>query len=163
MTSDATATTIEEAVPADIDFLRAAFTELVEEMRELAKAAGCPREGSYGPNLDLLLQRDTFLVAAHRDEPCGFLSVWFPCPPAGRALVPVRQPALIDTVYVRPAFRRQGIGSKLLDAVESRCRSWGALGIVLGFIEGNHAAEAAYTKAGYVLAKREMWRSLDDV
>lgn len=36
----------------------------------------------------------------------------------------------------------------LLDVAEAGCREWSATGIGLGFIEGNHAAEAAYRKAG---------------
>jgi GNAT superfamily N-acetyltransferase len=61
--------------------------------------------------------------------------------------------AMINTAYVLPTYRRQGIASLLLASTEAKCRAWGATGIHLGFIEGDVAAEAAYRKAGYVTRK----------
>jgi GNAT superfamily N-acetyltransferase len=68
---------------------------------------------------------------------------------------------MINTAYVLPTYRRQGLASLLLASAEAKCRAWGATGIHLGFIEGNVAAEAAYRKSGYVTTRRSMLRSLD--
>ena len=151
---------IRDAIPADLDFLRDGLRKLDEEMRELGRATGIYRQGLQGLDVEGCLQREAFLVAANDHERRGFLSIYYPNPTTG-ALAPSRQPASINTVYVLPEFRRQGVASMLLEAAEAKCRAWGATGIGLGFIEGNHAAEAAYRKAGYVTTRRAMWRSLD--
>ncbi|GLQ57181.1 GNAT family N-acetyltransferase [Devosia nitrariae] len=152
---------IREALPADVDFLRQGLRSLDDEMRELATASGFHREGMPGPNIEALLQRELFFIALYGDEPCGFLSIWFSHPAPERALVPPPQQATINTMYVLPAFRRRGIASRLLGAAETRCRSLGAPGISLGFIDGNQPAEAAYKKAGFVTIRHAMWLSLD--
>ena len=153
--------TVRDAVAADLGFLRDALSRLNEEMRELACATGVRREDFQGLNIDGCLQRETFLIAVQGEEPRGFLSIYFPCPPSGRPLVPPQQQATISTACVVPESRRQGIVSILLAAAEARCRAWGATGIGLGFIEGNHAAEAAYRKTGFVATRRAMWRRFD--
>jgi GNAT superfamily N-acetyltransferase len=152
---------IKEADPADVDFLRESLRKLDDEMRELGEAGSFHRENLPGLNIEASLQRELFLLAVHGDEPCGFLSVWFFRPVPEKALVPSPQQVTISTLYVLPQFRRKGIASKLLGAAEAQARRWGAPGIGLGFIEGNHAAEAAYKKAGYVTTRHAMWRSLD--
>jgi len=150
-----------QAVPADVDFLREALGKLDREMRELTKASAIHLEGPTGLNIESHLQRDVFLIAVRGEESCGFQSIWFPYPSPEKALVPPRQQATINTLYVLPKFRRQGIASMLLGAAEAKCRAPGATGIGLGFIEGNHAAEAAYKKAGYAPTRHAMWLSLD--
>lgn len=151
---------IREARPADVDFLRQRLRSLDDEMREQAKVSGFHREGLPGLNIESLLQRELFFVAAYGDELCGFLSIWFSHPAPEKALVRPQQQASINTLYVLPKFRRQGIASKLLAAAKAKCRKWGAPGISLGFIEGNLPAEAAYKKAGYVTTRHSMWLSL---
>lgn len=153
---------IREARPADVNFLRQTLRNLDDEMRELAKVSGFHREGHLpGLNIESHLQRELFFVAAYGDEPCGFISIWFSHPAPEKALVPPQQQAAINTLYVLPKFRKQGIASKLLAAAEAKCRRWGAPGISLGFIDGNLPAEAAYRKAGYVTTRHAMWLSLD--
>lgn len=150
---------VREAVRDDVDFLREGLRSLNEEMRELEATVGI--QGSNGLDIEGCLRRDAFLIAAQGKERRGFLSIHFPYPPPEKALVPPRHHAMINTVFVLPAFRRQGIASRLLGNAEAKCRAWSATGIYLGFIEGNDAAEAAYKKAGYVATRRVMLRSLD--
>ena len=154
-------TSIREAHPADVDFLREALRKLDDEMRELGEASNFHRENLPGLNIEASLQRELFFLAVHGDEPCGFLSMWFFPPVPEKALVPSQQQVTISTLYVLPQFRRQGIASRLMGAAEAQARRWGAPGISLGFIEGNHAAEATYKKAGYMTTRHAMWRSLD--
>ncbi|WP_292593084.1 GNAT family N-acetyltransferase [Mesorhizobium sp.] len=153
--------TVRDALPADVPFLRDALAKLNDEMETLSGAAGFRAEGFPGLNIEGCLQRDSFLIAVADEEPRGFLSIYFPYPSPDRALVRPRQMAMINTAYVLPPYRRQGIASLLLESTEAKCRTWGATGIHLGFIEGNVAAEAAYRKAGYVTTRRSMLRSLD--
>ncbi|WP_287338887.1 GNAT family N-acetyltransferase [Mesorhizobium sp.] len=152
---------VRDALPADVPFLRDALAKLNDEMETLSGAAGFRAEGFPGLNIEGCLQRDSFLIAVADEEPRGFLSIYLPYPSPDRALVRPRQVAMINTAYVLPTYRRQGIASLLLASTESKCRAWGATGIHLGFIEGNVAAEAAYRKAGYVTTRRSMLRSLD--
>lgn len=154
-------TTVRDAVPADVPFLREALGKLNDEMEQLSDAGGFRAEGLPGLNIEGCLQRDSFLIAVAGAEPRGFLSIYVPYPAPERALVRPRQLAMINTAYVVPMYRRQGIASLLLTSAEAKCRAWGTTGIHLGFIEGNVAAEAAYTKAGYVTTRRSMLRSLN--
>lgn len=153
--------TVRDAVAADVPFLRDALAKLNDEMEALSGAVGFRSEGFPGLNIDGCLQRDRFLVAAEGEEPRGFLSIYLQYPSPESALVRPRQMAMINTAYVLPTCRRQGIASLLLATAEAKCRAWGVTGISLGFIEGNVAAEAAYRKAGYVMTRRSMLRSLD--
>ncbi len=152
---------VRDAVAADVPFLRDALARLNDEMQTLSGAAGFCAEGFPALNIDGCLQRDRFLIAAAGEEPRGFLSIYLQHPSPESALVRPRQLAMINTAYVVPDYRRQGIASLLLESAETKCRAWGVTGISLGFVEGNEAAEAAYRKAGYVTTRRSMLRSLN--
>ncbi|WP_152979815.1 GNAT family N-acetyltransferase [Mesorhizobium sp. 1M-11] len=151
---------VRDAVPSDLDFLRESLSTLNDEMTTLIRSNGRYREGSPGLNIEACLQSEAFLIAAKGDERRGFLSIYHPGSTKG-ALLPLRQQATIDTLFVLPQFRRKGLASMLLEAAETKCRGWGAAGIGLSFLEGNHAAAAAYQKAGYMTIRHAMWRSLD--
>lgn len=75
-------------------------------------------------------------------------------------MVPPLQKAVINTLYVEPLARRQGIATLLLAEAERRCKTLNIMGIALGLFDANHAAAAVYGKAGYVTTRRSMWRSL---
>jgi GNAT superfamily N-acetyltransferase len=152
---------VRDAVRNDVEFLREGLGRLNDEMRELAGATGVRGEGFHDLNIEGCLQRDVFLVAVDGTEPRGFLSIYFPYPPPETALVPPRQQAMINTAFVLPEYRRQGIAGLLLGSAETKYRAWGATGIYLGFIEGNVAAETTYRKAGYAVTRRMMLRLLD--
>jgi hypothetical protein len=107
-------TTIRDALPADVPFLRDALAKLNDEMEALSGAAGFRAEGFPGLNIEGCLHRDSFLIAVAGEEPRGFLSIYLPYPSPDRALVRPRQLAMINTAYVVPMHRRQGIASLLL-------------------------------------------------
>ena len=57
--------------------------------------------------------------------------------------------ACIDELYLRPAYRRHGIGSKTLQFVESQCRSLGVNCLNLEVDRDNAAAQSVYRKSGF--------------
>ena len=61
---------------------------------------------------------------------------------------------LSGTLFVNPAFRRQGIAQRLLMEAECQARWW-AIGEMLLLVQkGNHAALKLYEKQGYVRMER---------
>ncbi|UFP92917.1 GNAT family N-acetyltransferase [Gloeobacter morelensis] len=57
--------------------------------------------------------------------------------------------AFVDELYIRPAYRRQGIGTKTLKFLETFCRNLGVRALHLEVEKGNHEAQTLYRKAGY--------------
>lgn len=55
----------------------------------------------------------------------------------------------IHDIAVAAKFRRRGVGSALLDAVEAGARALGCCKITLEVLEGNTSAIAAYLKSGF--------------
>jgi len=52
--------------------------------------------------------------------------------------------------YVRPQWRGNGLGRKLLDVVMERCRELGAQGLILTVAPNNTKAMGLYLSAGFV-------------
>lgn len=57
--------------------------------------------------------------------------------------------AIIEEIYVMPAFRRKGIGEKLVDYVTSELAKRGARSIMARFPAKNVIAVSFYTKRGF--------------
>ena len=57
--------------------------------------------------------------------------------------------AFIDELFVKPACRQKGVGSKVLAEVERLCASMGMRAIRLETEEGNPRATALYARSGY--------------
>ncbi|MCX7597635.1 MAG: GNAT family N-acetyltransferase [Armatimonadetes bacterium] len=62
---------------------------------------------------------------------------------------------MVRSLAVRPSHRRQGIGSRLMDAVEDLARQRGLKALVLLVRPDNEAALAMYRKRGYTVVSRE--------
>lgn len=62
----------------------------------------------------------------------------------------------IESLAVRPSQRGQGIGTRLLTALESELRSVGVDDLILGVLPGNDAAIRLYERRGY----RRTWTYL---
>lgn len=56
----------------------------------------------------------------------------------------------INTVAVRPEYRRQGIASRLLETLRQRGAELGLAFLTLEVRESNRAAQALYAKHGYL-------------
>lgn len=57
--------------------------------------------------------------------------------------------AYIDELYLRSAYRGQGIGTQTLRFVEQFCRSLNISSVALSVHEDNERAQRVYRKAGY--------------
>jgi ribosomal protein S18 acetylase RimI-like enzyme len=62
---------------------------------------------------------------------------------------------MIRSLAVRPSYRRQGIGSKLMDAAEALARERGLSALVLLVRPDNEAALAMYQRRGYQVVPPE--------
>jgi ribosomal protein S18 acetylase RimI-like enzyme len=61
-----------------------------------------------------------------------------------------RHKLLLVGMYVRPAYRRLGLGAKLIDRVLQHARGIGGIAVVqLGVGCDNHAARALYERMGF--------------
>ena len=101
---------------------------------------------------------DGLLVArGHRDELVGFASFTIE---TGTLELDVRR-GLLTNIYVAPAHRGNGIGTKLLRAAESACAERGATVLRLEVMAANEAGRRFYRRHGYDLARVTMERSLD--
>lgn len=68
----------------------------------------------------------------------------------------------LSNLYVRPAYRRQGIGTALLNAVEDALVERGADDLILETMADNEPARQFYRRAGYESFRVAMERSLSD-
>ncbi|MFL5538256.1 MAG: GNAT family N-acetyltransferase [Longimicrobiaceae bacterium] len=92
--------------------------------------------------------RREILVAWRETRACGYVTlVWEPDHP------PFRESGIpeIQDFNVLPAFRREGIGSRLLDAAERLAASRSTVvGIGVGLYADYGAAQRLYVRRGYV-------------
>ncbi|HJR53756.1 MAG TPA: GNAT family N-acetyltransferase [Gemmatimonadota bacterium] len=64
--------------------------------------------------------------------------------------------AFIDELYVRPGWRDRGIGNRLLDAMEARCRAAGIVALHLEVDHDNPDGLRLYTRRGFVDHRRHL-------
>jgi|GEM_PF-92735 len=89
-------------------------------------------------------QSTTMLVALYDGVVCGYVSLMY-----------ADEHGYIPRVCVRPAYRRRGIASELLDTAETAARVYGCTDVTLDVRESNTAAIALYESMGYrTLGKR---------
>lgn len=68
---------------------------------------------------------------------------------------------LIETLAVRPGFRRQGVGTQLVTELEHLARATGAGGIVLAVLEHNLQARRFFRSIGMEEAGKIHWTRAD--
>lgn len=62
------------------------------------------------------------------------------------------------SVWVLPAWRRQGIAEALVAEAEARARArWGLEAMLIGVFEDNAGARALYARRGYLEVDRQWW------
>lgn len=64
--------------------------------------------------------------------------------------------AFVDELYVRPGWRGRGIGNRLLDAMEARCREVGIAALHLEVDHDNPDGRRLYTRRGFVDHRRHL-------
>lgn len=64
--------------------------------------------------------------------------------------------AFVDELYVRPAWRDRGIGNRVLDAMEARCRDTGIAALHLEVDHDNPDGRRLYARRGFVDHRRHL-------
>ena len=64
--------------------------------------------------------------------------------------------AYVDDLFIRPAFRRAGLGTESLKSVRSFCADLEARAIYLEVGRDNTAAQAVYRQMGFVNVERQI-------
>lgn len=67
---------------------------------------------------------------------------------------------IIENVYVRPGYRRRGIGSDLIDAAERDLAEQGVEAVTLEVMAHNEAARRFYERHGYTPHRTELEKRL---
>ncbi|GAB7017684.1 N-acetyltransferase family protein [Halostagnicola bangensis] len=150
---------IEPATTADLDAIVTHWVRLAHDQREY---------GSYilaEQNRELMhevLAAHSFdgrlLVARVDGTVAGFAS--FSIEAGSLALESTR--GFLSNLYVRPAYRGQGIGTALLETVEEALVERGADDLILETMAENERARRFYRRAGYEPFRVSMERSLED-
>ena len=78
------------------------------------------------------------------EKPIGYVVLTL-----GYSLEYLGRDAFVDELYIREAYRRQGIGSQTLRFIEDRCQELGVKALHLEVARKNIKAQAVYHKAGY--------------
>ena len=95
-------------------------------------------------------ERDGCLLMARAEtEIVGFACAWVQEDDDPLLRDDARTHAYVSDIFVEAAWRRQGVASQLLDAVEKEMRSRGCKRIRICSKAANHLALGCYEKAGY--------------
>jgi shikimate dehydrogenase len=155
--------TIRHATAADFEELLALFAEgdqfHHEALPRVFRAPRVPprsREYLAGLIADL---GSMVLVADADGVVAGLVVVSIHETPDMPVVVP-RRYAFIESLVVRAAWRRQGIGTRLIAAAEAWAREHGVREVELTVWEFNQAALALYERLGYTTATRRLRKTL---
>jgi ribosomal protein S18 acetylase RimI-like enzyme len=156
--------TIRPATPADLPAIGHLGAMLVREHHEFdPKRFIAPMtnlEQGYASFIGKqLTARDTVvLVAEVGGEAAGYVYATV----EGFDFMALRGPAgAIQDIVVDPAHQRQGIGRKLIDAVNAELARRGVPRVVLSTAEQNGTAQRLFARAGFRRTMVEMTRELD--
>jgi diamine N-acetyltransferase len=100
-----------------------------------------------------------FACQASDGQVAGFVYALIREAPLYPLLVP-RRYGVIDTLAVRPAFQRTGVGQALMQEAEEWAASQGVRVVELNVYEFNQGAQAFYRRLGYVTFSRKMTKKL---
>jgi ribosomal protein S18 acetylase RimI-like enzyme len=89
----------------------------------------------------------------------GFVFVLIRETPSNPLLVP-RGYAVVDTLVVRPAFQRTGVGRALMYKAEEWAVRLGVSEVELNVYEFNQGAQTFYERLGYATCRRKMSKKL---
>ena len=125
----------------------AALLELLNIYAQDEMGGGQPLSDYANDNLitELNKRPDALIILAFDNElPVGLINCFegfstFQCKPLIN----------IHDVIVRAEYRGQGIARQMIDKVEDYARAKGCCKLTLEVLQGNKAAQAAYTKAGF--------------
>ena len=78
------------------------------------------------------------------EVPIGYIAVTF-----GFSLELYGRDAFIEDLFIQPAFRRAGLGTRVFEEVEPQCRALGVRALHLEVERTNQAAQGLYRKRGF--------------
>ncbi len=139
--------TIRPACRDDAEALETLWWKLLEEQAALDPIFAPAEDARRRWRNDFVLwvrdRMHRLLVAEHAGELIGFISAhqWSP-PPIYRQELEV----YIDELYVRPDYRRQGIGAQLVAAVRAWAQEIGAVRLRLGVLAANREGMAFWER-----------------
>jgi len=145
---------IRRARPEDWEGARALWREVDEQHAALAPTYFRTASRPDGEWRDLLAADHAAVFVAIGDEPAergvvtGLAVVRIYDTPPDPAMVPLRR-GHVETLVVGRAYRRRGVGTRLMAEVTDWGRLHGAAELVLTVWEGNVEAGAFYERLGY--------------
>ena len=150
--------TIREAAPGDWRFIEALGKRTVMDSVSTLRHA---TPNAVFANFERLLEivegrRHVALIAEVDDDPAGFMLVLDSLPDE----VTGDDQAFVAYMAVDPAMRGTGIGAAMLARAEDEARMRGAPYMALMVTEENAAARNLYERAGYVVERRLMCKTL---
>ena len=147
----------------------AVYCDLFSEINELHRLA---LPGIFQQPAGRIIEPDYFLSLLDNDhsaifiafhgyegQAAGFINMLIREAPAYPLLVP-RRFGVVDTLVVRPAFQRTGVGRALMNQAEEWAASQGVHEIELNVYEFNLGAQAFYRQLGYTTFSRKMSKKL---
>ena len=157
---------IRRAEAADLDAIGALLEEVDELHRRalpwLFRRVDGPEQTAFRDAFLSKSDHATFLAVAADGRFAGVLFAFLRPPPRA----PIVKPAVVlelDTLAVKACFRRQGIGSKLVDAALAWGILAGASRTELGVFDFNEPARAFWASLGFqVLSYRMVRHSAPD-
>ena len=102
-----------------------------------------------------------FAFHGYEGQAAGFINVLIRETPAYPMLMP-RRYGVVDTLVVRPAFQRTGVGRALMNQAEAWAASQEVSEVELNVYEFNLGAQAFYRQLGYTTYSRKMSKKLRD-
>ncbi len=106
--------------------------------------------------------RGTILLAREGSKSVGFVCAWINSDQDMLLSEKMREFAYVSDVFVRPAWRRKGVGRQLLKAVEAEMKDKGCARIRICSKAANSVALGAYAKAGYKPYEVTLTKRLSD-
>jgi ribosomal protein S18 acetylase RimI-like enzyme len=139
---------IRPAIPSDLEAVLALHRDF------FAEDGYAFRERESRGNLALLLVDPTLgrvLVIEEDGAAVGYLVLTF-----GFSLELGGRDGLVDEVYVSPAHRGRGLGTKALAAAEAECRELGIQALHLVVERTKKSTQALYRRVGFVAYDRDI-------
>lgn len=149
----------EDDVPTLVDELWTPFIrEMLEEDPDSELAEGF-REDALAYRREQLAAEDRIdRVAVDDGTLLGYVSAEIQEPPP---VIRRGDTLHVDELYVRPAHRREGVGTALLDEAETWGENQGCARATLSVNRPNEGAQSLYRERGFGIALHRMRKSLE--
>ena len=135
---------VREAKLLDLDSLSALF-HTYRQLSVSLNGASTIQESRNWLEERLANNEATFLIAIKDSDLCGFATLY-----QGFSSISLKKYWVLNDLYVLDSARGLGIGSKLLEAVDSYVITTNAKGVELETSVNNISAQSLYERLGYI-------------